>query len=141
RCRAGGRAGPVAARVAGAAPARRPTVAAPAAAPAASSEEDDAIAANFRRVALVAVLVVPLPRLQAALDVDLLPLREVFRERFGRLAPQDDAVPLGFFLALAVLVVPDLRRRHVDRRDRSAARCVAQFGIPSEVADQNHFVD
>ena len=46
---------------------------------AASAEQHDTIAANLRRVAFVAVLVVPLARLQPALDVDLFPLRQVFR--------------------------------------------------------------
>ena len=49
-------------------------------------------------------------------------------------------MPLGFFLALAGLVVPDFGRRHVQRRDGSAARCIAQFSIASEIADENDFV-
>jgi hypothetical protein len=50
-------------------------------------------------------------------------------------------VPFGFFLPLPLLVVPDFRRRHVERRDGGAARCVAQLGIATEIAHQDYFVD
>src|SRR5665213_1475606 len=111
------------------------------AAAAAATEQDDLVAANLRRVPLVAVLVVPLPGLQPSLDVNLLPLGEVFGERFGRLAPQHHAVPFGFFLALAALVVPHLGRGHVDGGDGRAAWRVAQFRVAPEIAYQNDFVD
>ena len=57
------------------------------------------------------------------------------------LAPQDDAVPFSFFLLLARLVVPHLGRRHVQGRHGRTTRCISQFGIASEIADQNDFVD
>src|SRR5262249_25248743 len=106
-----------------------------------TAEQHDPVAADFGRVALVAVLVVPLTRLQAAFDVDLFALGEIFGERFSRLPPEDDAVPLGFFLPLTRLVVPHFGRRHVDRRDGGAARRVAQLGVAPEIADENDFVD
>src|SRR5580658_6866556 len=59
------------------------TAAATATAAATSAEQHDAIAANLGRRALVAVLVIPLARLQAALDVDLLALDKILGERFG----------------------------------------------------------
>src|SRR3954451_23460849 len=108
---------------------------------AAAAQEDDAVAADFGRIALVAVLVVPLPGLKAALHVDLLPLGEVFRQRFGRLPPQHHAVPLGLLLALTGLVVPVLGGRHVERRNRCAARGKAQLRVAPEIADQDDFVD
>ena len=49
-------------------------------------------------------------------------------------------MPLGFLLPLARLVVPDLGRGHVERRDGGAARRVAELGVAPEIADQNHFV-
>src|SRR5207249_336199 len=113
-------------------------LAAPAAASAA--EQHDTVAADFSGIALVPVLVVPLPRLQPPFDVDLLPLDEVLGERFGGLAPKHHAVPFGLFLPLARLVVPDLGSGHVDGCDGSTAGCVAQLGIASEVTDENHFV-
>src|SRR5678815_3266438 len=39
-----------------------------------TAQQDDAVAADFGGVALVAVLVIPLARLQATFDVDLLAL-------------------------------------------------------------------
>ena len=63
------------------APAGRPAPAPPAA------EEHDPVAADFGRVSLVAVLVVPLPRLQATLDVDLLALRQVLVQRLSPSCP------------------------------------------------------
>src|SRR5262249_404699 len=53
---------------------------------------------------------------------------------------EHDAVPFGFFLALPGLVVPDLGRSHVERRDRSAARRIAKFGIATEIAHKNDLV-
>src|SRR5437762_1263784 len=104
------------------------------AAPAApSAQKHDSVAANLRGVPLVAVFIVTLTRLQPSFYVDLLAFGEVFRKRFGRLAPQHDAVPLGLLLPLSTLVVPHLGRRHVDRRDSGAAWRVAQFGIASEI--------
>jgi hypothetical protein len=69
-----------------------------------TTEQHDPIAANLGGVFIIAVFVLPLARLQAPLDVDLLALGQVFRQRLGRLAPQDDAVPLGFFLLLTSVV-------------------------------------
>src|SRR4029079_515367 len=55
---------------------------------AASPQEHDPIAADLGRIALVAVLVVPLARLQTSLNVNLLALLQVLVERLGLLAPQ-----------------------------------------------------
>src|SRR5436190_17835864 len=107
---------------------------------AATAQEHDAIAADLRRIALVAVFVVPLARLQTALDVDLLAFRQVLGERFGLLAPQHDAMPLGFFLALARFVVPRFRGGHVDRRDGGAPGRVAQFRVTSEIPHEDDFI-
>ena len=65
------------------------SAAARAAAAATAAQQHDAVAADFGRVALVAVLVVPLPRLQAALDVDLLALLQVLVERFRLSCPTE----------------------------------------------------
>src|SRR5207253_1620455 len=55
-----------------------------------------------------AVLVLPLARLQAALDVDLRALLEVFARDLRELAEEGHAVPLGLLLLLARLVLPRL---------------------------------
>src|SRR6185503_7445478 len=70
----------------GGAPLHPAAAAAPATA--AASEQRDAVGLDFGGVALVAVLVVPLARLQTPLDEDLLALGEVLLQAFGLLAPQ-----------------------------------------------------
>src|SRR5882672_8559300 len=114
--------------------------AAAAASAATAAEEHDLVALDLGGVALVAVLIVPLTRLEAAFDVDLLALGQVLGQRFGDLPPEHHAMPLGFFLLLPRLVGPVLGGRHVEGRHGGASRCIAQLGIASEVADQNHFV-
>ena len=44
---------------------------------AAAAEQDDAVASDFSGVLVVAVLVLPLARLETSLDVDLLPFGQV----------------------------------------------------------------
>src|SRR4029450_12997979 len=110
------------------------------AAAAATTEQRDAVGLDLGRVALVAVLVVPLAGLKTAFDVNLFTLREVFLKAFGGLAPEHDAVPLGLFLPLVVAVVPHLRCCQIQRGHGGAARCVAQLRVASEIAHENHFV-
>src|SRR5688572_9586748 len=113
-----------------------------AAAPTATAaEQRDAIGLDFGGVALVAVLVVPLPRLQPALDVDLLALRQVLLQRFGLLAPQHHAVPFSLFLPLLILVVPHFRRGQIQRGNGGAAGRIAKLGVPSQVSHEDYFVD
>src|SRR5262249_22999389 len=83
------------------------------------------------RVALVAFLVVPLPRAQPALDVHLPSLGQVLRAVFRLLAPHHDAVPLGLFLAFAAFVGPLVGRCHAEIAHRLAARRIAELGIGS----------
>src|SRR4029453_4196487 len=96
-------------------------------------------AADLGRIPLVAVLVVPLPCLQPALDVDLLALDQILVERLSRLPPENYAVPLGLLLLLTPLVVPDFRRCEIECRDRRAARRISQLRISAEIADEDHF--
>src|SRR5262245_6285999 len=105
-----------------------------------AAEQRDPVRLDFCRIPLVAVLVIPLARLQATFDVDLLALRQVLLQALRLLAPQDDAVPLGFFLALSALVVPHLGRRKVQRRHGSATRRVAELRIAAKIADEDYFV-
>ena len=77
-------------------PAPRVLLTRSAAAPAAA-EQHDPVAADLGRVALVAVLVVPLPRLQPAFDVDLLALRQVLVERSRRSCPRARRGAIRFF--------------------------------------------
>src|SRR5262245_59285049 len=102
----------------------RATIAAAARPPA---KEHDLVAPHFSRVELVAILVVPLPRLKAALHVDLLAFGEVLGQRFGGLTPEHDAVPLCLLLALAGFVVPDFGGCHVKGGYGRTTGCIAKF--------------
>ena len=106
----------------------------------AAAEQRDAVGLDLSGVALVAVLVVPLARLQTALDVDLFALGQVLLQALRLLAPEHDAVPLGLFLTLIVAVVPDLGRRQIERGHRRAAWRVAQLRVATQIADENHLV-
>src|SRR5687768_6680013 len=86
----------------------------------AAAEQHDLVGLHFRRVVLLAVLF-PLPRLQAAFEIDLLALYEIGLQRVRRLAPQDDAMPLGLFLLLAFLRRPVLGGGHAEARHRLTA--------------------
>src|SRR5258706_537918 len=69
-----------------------------------AAEERHLVGDDLGHVALLAGgLVVPRARLQAPLDVDLPPLVEVLGAVLAGLAPNDDLVPFGAFLALLVL--------------------------------------
>src|SRR3712207_9165430 len=63
------------------------------------AEEEELLGVDLGGVPLVPLAVGPLPRLQAALDVDLLPLLQVLAGPLAERAPGDDAVPLGPLLA------------------------------------------
>ena len=107
---------------------------------ASAAEQRHAVGLDLSRVALVAVLVVPLPRLQTAFYVDLFSLCQVFLQAFRGLSPEHDAVPLGLLLPLVVAVVPDLRGGQVERGHCRASWCVAQLGVATQVADEDHLV-
>src|SRR6266850_7438295 len=65
------------------------------------------VAANLGAVAVLPLLVLPLARAQAALDVDLRALLQVLAGDLGQAAEKGDAVPLGGLLHLAArLVLP-----------------------------------
>src|SRR5438128_1230771 len=92
-------------------------------------------------VAVLAFLVLPLPRADAAFDVDLRALLQIFAGNLGEAAEKGDAVPLrGFLHFPARLVLPPVGGGDPDVGDGVAARQVLCFGIGAQVADQNHFV-
>src|SRR5207237_1380280 len=105
-----------------------------------AAQQHNAVASDFSGVALVAVLVVPLAGLEAPLNVDLLALGEIFRQRFRGLSPEHDAVPFGLFLLLARLVVPHLGRSHVERGHGGASGRVPQFCVAPEIAHEDDLV-
>src|SRR6266702_2504709 len=102
----------------------------------------EALQHDLGRIFLDPALVGPFARLQRALDVHLGALLQIL---LGDLAEpfveDDDAVPLGLFLALAGgLVAPGFRRRNAQIGDRPAILRPPDFRILAEIADQNHLV-
>src|SRR5580765_1496230 len=104
-------------------------------------EELEPLRANFGRVALVAVAVDPLARLERALDVDRTPLAQILAGDLGLLSPHHDAVPLGAFLLLAGGVAPPVGGRHREIGDRRSALGEPNFWVATEIADQDDLVD
>src|SRR5690606_11025570 len=93
-------------------------------------------------VAIIALLVLPLARLQATLDVDLRTLAQVFGRDLAEAVPHDHGVPLGLLLLFAGgLVRPALAGGDADVGDGGAARGGAGFRILPQVADENDLVD
>ena len=108
----------------------------------AAVEELHRFADDFGGVAVSAVLGLVLAGAQAAFDVALAALVEVFLGDFGKAGEEDHAVPFGFADGLAFGVAVAARRGDVERRDGGAAvRRVAGFGISAEIADQDYLVD
>src|SRR5688572_11353563 len=108
--------------------------------PLARAQHLHSIGHDLGGVLVVAVLVLPLARLQPPLDVDLRALLEIFARDLGQPPEEGDAVPLRLLLLLALLVLPRVRGRDRDVRDRRAVGHVAGLGIAPEVADEDHLV-
>src|SRR6266480_4040093 len=99
------------------------------------------VAANLGAVAVLALLVLPLARAQASLNVDLRALLQVLARDLRQAPEKGDAVPLGRLLHLAArLVLPAIGRRHADIRHRVAARRVAGLRVGAQVADDDDLV-
>src|SRR5580698_520105 len=98
---------------------------------------------DFGGIAVLSGLVLPFARLQRALDVNLRALLEILLGDPAQiLIEDDDAVPLGLFLALARgLVLPGLRCGQPQVRHRPAVLGATNFRIGAQIADQDHLVD
>src|SRR2546421_2029977 len=110
--------------------------------PAPPPEHLQVIADDLGRVALVPLLVLPLARAQASLDVDLPALAQVLAGDFRQAPEERHAVPFGPLLLLtALLVAPALTRGDAQIGHGRAGGHGAGLGIGSQVANENHFVD
>src|SRR5882762_480847 len=107
----------------------------------AATEHPEVVRHDFKAGALLAFLVLPFAGLDAAFDKDQRTLLEILLGDFGLLAPDDDLVPLGTFLAFAVLVFVRLIRGDGKICDGLAGAGVARFGITTQTADENDFID
>src|SRR5579872_1424356 len=98
---------------------------------------------HFGRIAILARLILPLARLQLALDEDLGALLEILLGDPAQiLVEDDDAVPLGLFLALAGrFVAPRIGGGDAQIGDRPTVLGATNFWIGAQVADQDHFID
>src|SRR5690606_16339813 len=93
-------------------------------------------------VTVGAVLGLPLPGAQTALNVYLRALAQVLASDLGQAVEKHHGVPLGALLHLtALLVLPGFAGGDGDVGDGSAGRHVADFRILAEVTDQNDLVD
>src|SRR5439155_7386219 len=92
-------------------------------------------------VPLRPLLVLPLARADAALDVDLPALGEVLAADLGLLAPDHDPMPLRDFLLLPALVGPALGGGQAQVGHRLPRLRVAHLGVRAEIADQDDLVD
>src|SRR5262245_11419993 len=110
--------------------------------PFAAAEHLHLLGDDLGGVVVLAFLVLPLARLQAALDVHRAPFLEVLTSDLGQSVVEDDAMPLGFLLLLAaVAVLPVAGGGDADVADRCAAGRVAHLGVAAEVADDDDLVD
>src|SRR5579859_1303549 len=103
-------------------------------------EELHVLRHDFRRVALLAVLPVPRPRLQAALDVDAPALLQELVALLGQLVPGHHPHPLGLFAAFAVGRAVLAADRDGEVRDRAAVGREPHLRVAAEVADDHHLV-
>jgi hypothetical protein len=103
----------------------------------------EALENDLGRIAVGARLVLPLAGLQRALDIDLAALAQIFLRDVRQAFVEDlDRVPLGLFLALAAgAILPALRRGDAQLDHLAAVLEAARFGIPAEIADENHLVN
>ena len=97
---------------------------------------------DLGRIPLYAVLL-PLPGLKLALDVDLGTLLQILLRDLGEVVViNDDLMPLGLFLPIArVLVAPRLRCCDAKIDHRIAAAHAADFRVGAQIPHQNYLVD
>src|SRR5713101_4052627 len=106
-----------------------------------AAEHAEAGRNNLCGCALLALFVLPFPRLNAAFEVEKRSLFQILLSDFGQFAPHDDLMPLGTLLALAVFVFVGFISGHRKIRDGLAAAGVARFGIAAQTADENYLID
>src|SRR6185503_5139294 len=90
---------------------------------------------------LVGLLVLPRTGLQPAFDVNFSALFQVLARDFSEPLPQDDGMPFGAVLPLAVLVLVAFVCRESQLRHRRTLRRVLYFWILAEITDKDNFVD
>ena len=108
---------------------------------AAAAEHAEIVGDDFKAGALLAFLILPFARLNAAFDENERAFLEILLGDFSLLAPNDNFVPLGALLAFAIAVFVGFVGGDGEIGDGLAAGGVAGFRIAAEAADENNLVD
>src|SRR2546427_10089192 len=103
-----------------------------------AAHELHALGDDFGGRALLAVLALPVARLEPPLDEDLAALVEVLAARLGLLAPDDDGEEARFLPLLAGLGRVVAVDRHPEIRDGGAAWREAQLRGAGQVRSEEH---
>ena len=105
-------------------------------------KELHALGADFRCVAVVAVLIRPLTGPQAAFDVDGAAFMEVVLRDFGQAVEKHDAMPFGFGNRLAVAIAVAARRRQAEGGDGKVGLArITNLGVLTEIAQKDDLID
>src|SRR5437764_690153 len=112
-----------------------------AAALAAAAEELHGVGDDLDRLALRAVLRVPLAPLEPAVDCDGTTLGEVLRARFALVPPHGDVEVVRLLRPLARVVLAARVDREAEAADGSPGWGVAKLGVAGQVADEHDAVD
>ncbi len=86
------------------------------------------------------LLVHPVPGLQPSFHIDQPPLAQVIAGEVRQPAPGHDVVPVGLFLAVALLVLPVVIGGHGKGGDLAPGLGVTHFRVLSQPADQHGLV-
>src|SRR5512139_336700 len=101
----------------------------------------EALQHDLGRIAVLAVIVLPLAGLDLALEIDLRSLAQILLGDAAEILVEDHhAVPFGPLLAVAVAVLPALRGGDAEVDHLAAAVERARLGVLPEIADQYDLV-
>lgn len=103
-------------------------------------QKGHALRHDFVFATFLAVFRLPSALLKAPIDDHAVPLAQVLATMFRLLAEHDDIDEADFFLEFITLLEATARRQ-AEARDRRPAGCIPQFRIPSQISDQNDFIE
>src|SRR6266702_1065425 len=107
----------------------------------ASTEHAKIVGDDFKTGAFLAFLILPFAGRDAAFDKDERALLQILLRDFRLFTPDHDLVPFGALLALAIAVFVSFIGRERKIGHGLAATGVARFGIATQTADENDFID
>src|SRR6266545_4373451 len=107
---------------------------------AAAVEHNHIAGDHLGAIARLTLLILPLVRLEPALDVDTAALAEVFVADLGEFIPGDHVEPLGFLARFAGAIFPLTSRRDAEGRHWAATGRVAHLRVFTEPPNDHDFV-